>query len=85
LRRFFVTLIVIGGLGFFGAFLLPRLGHRLDQIELPTLLGTTTIELPDGMRLTATVSTQRLQLYAKDGHFQNGWFVNAKGAYSASV
>jgi len=66
-------------LGFFGAFCLPYAGASLDGVELPTFFETTTIGLPDGGRLTATMPTQRVQHYGNDGRFQNGWFVRAKG------
>ena len=72
-------LLAIGVAGFIGSFLLPYAGSWLRYVELPILFETATIALPDGGRLTATKPTQRVQRYAPDDRFQNGWFVDAKG------
>src|SRR4051812_21393145 len=73
------ALVVIGMAGFFGAMLLPTAGHWLDGVDLPTFYETTTIAVPGGGSLTATMPTQRVQSYGSDGRFRNGWFVDAKG------
>src|SRR4051812_37004584 len=73
------ALVVIGMAGFFGAMLLPIAGHWLDAVELPAFFETATIAAPGRGRLTATMPTQRVQVYDSSGIFQNGWFVDAKG------
>jgi hypothetical protein len=55
LRRVGQALIVVGVLGFFGAFCLSYAGTWLDSVELPIFFQTNTIALPDGGRLTATM------------------------------
>ena len=62
-----------------GASVLPAAGAWLNADELPTFFETTTIGLPNGERLTATLPTQRLQHYGKTGQFINGWFAEAQG------
>ncbi len=79
LRRIGQALAVVGTVGFFGAFCLPLAGRSLSHVELPTFFETTTIAMPDGGRLTATMPTQRVQRYDADGRFQLGWFVAASG------
>jgi hypothetical protein len=81
LRRIAFALFLFGGFGFVGMSLIPRMGHRLDYVELPAMFDTTTIALPDGGRLTATFPMGRLQVYGKDRFFQHGWFVNSKGGH----
>jgi hypothetical protein len=83
LQTISIALIVVGVLGFVGQFLLPNAGTWLERVELPTFFETTTIALPDGGRMTATMPTARVQRYGSDGHFQTGWFVNAKGGHFA--
>jgi hypothetical protein len=83
LRRAAQALVLVGALGFFGAFYLPHAGMRLDSVELPTFFETSTIALPDGGRLTGTMPIQRVQRYGVDGSFRNGWFVDAKGGHFA--
>jgi hypothetical protein len=68
-------------LGFAGT--LPSAGTWLDSVELPTFFETSTIALPDGGRLTATIPTQRVQHYGSDGHFRTGWFVDGLGGHFA--
>jgi hypothetical protein len=82
-RGIFLTLAVIGVLGFMCPFYLPHSGTWLDHVELPTFFETSTIVLPDGGRLAATMPTQRVQRYGSDGRFQMGWFVPAKGGVFA--
>jgi hypothetical protein len=82
-RRALQALVVFGVLGFLGASLLPYAGTWLARVELPTFFETSTIALPDGGRMTATMPTQRVQRYGSDGHFQTGWFVDAKGGHFA--
>jgi hypothetical protein len=81
--RILQALVVAGVLGFFGTFLLPYAGTWLERVELPTFFETSTIILPDGGRLTATMPTQRVQRYSSDGRFRTGWFVDAKGGHFA--
>jgi len=69
--------------GFLGASVLPHAGTWLDRVELPAFFATNTIALSDGGRLTATMPLQRVQRYGSDGHFRNGWFVDAKGGHFA--
>jgi len=83
LQTISIALIVVGVLGFFGQSLLPNAGTSLELVELPTFFETTTIALPDGGRMTATMPTARVQRYGGDGHFQTGWFVDAKGGHFA--
>jgi hypothetical protein len=83
LRRIGQALVCIGTVGFLGTFCLPFAGSWLDSVELPIFFETSTIALPDGGRLTATMPTQRVQHYDGDGHFRNGWFVPAKGGHFA--
>ncbi len=83
LRRLGYVLVVVGALGFFAPFYLPRAGTSLRNIELPTFFETITIVLPDGGRLTATQPTQRVQRYDRDGRFQYGWFINTGGGLFA--
>jgi hypothetical protein len=83
LRRAAQALIVFGLLGFFGTAYLPRAGALLDSVELPAFFETTTIMLPDGGRLTATMPTSRVQRYGSDGRFRTGWFVDAWGGHFA--
>jgi hypothetical protein len=80
-RRLFLILFWTGIIGFVGAFFLPRVGARLAHVELPAFFETTTIRLPDGGFLRATLPTQRLQRYDRDGHFIAGWFVEAAGGH----
>src|SRR5262245_14666991 len=79
LHRLGQALTAFGAAAFLGTFLLPAAGAWLDAVELPTLFETTTIALPDGGRVTATMPTQRVQRYDADGKFHRGWFVDAKG------
>jgi hypothetical protein len=79
LRVLAATLIVVGVLGFVGGLALPNAGSWLDDVELPPFFETTVIALPSGDRLTATMPTQRVQVYRTNGHFVRGWFVDAKG------
>jgi hypothetical protein len=79
LRRVAQILTVLGLLGFLGTLCLPRAGTWLDNVELPVFFETTTITLPDGGRLTATMPTSRVQRYGSDGRFRTGWFVDARG------
>jgi hypothetical protein len=79
LRRVAQTLTVLGLIGCLGTFCLPAAGSWLDGVELPVFFETTTIALPDGGRLTATMPTSRVQRYGTDGRFRTGWFVHANG------
>jgi hypothetical protein len=83
LRRLAQALIVLGWLGFIGPVCLPYAGTWMDRVELPAFFETTTIALPDGGRLTATMPTGRVQRYGSDGRFQTGWFVDAWGGHFA--
>jgi hypothetical protein len=83
LQRVARALIAIGTVGFLGTFCLPVAGAWLDSVELPIFFETTTIALPDGGRVTATMPTQRVQRYGSDGRFRTGWFVDAKGGHFA--
>jgi len=82
-RRLGQALMVFGVVGFLSTFCLPMAGTWLSGVELPTFFETTTIALPDGGRLTATMPTQRVQRYDRDGRFQLGWFVAARGGHFA--
>jgi len=83
LQTISTALVIVGACGFVGQFLLPNVGTRLERVELPAFFETTTIALPDGGRMTATMPTARVQRYGGDGHFQTGWFVDAKGGHFA--
>jgi hypothetical protein len=83
LRRVFQSLIAAGAIGFFGGMFLPNAGPWLERVELPAFFQTSTIALPDGGRLTATIPLQRVQRYGGNGRFQSGWFVEAKGGHFA--
>ena len=82
-RRVLQALIAIGVFGFLATSTLPFAGTWLKRIELPTFFETSTIALPDGGRLTATMPTQRVQRYSSDGRFLTGWFVHANGGHFA--
>jgi hypothetical protein len=79
------TFALVGLFGLLGTLLLafagtlPFAGTWLDSVELPTFFETSTIALPDGGRLTATIPTQRVQHYGSDGRFRTGWFVDGLG------
>jgi len=75
------ALIAVGFIGFLGTIWLPAVGTWLSNVELAPFFETTAIALPDGGHLTATMSTQRVQRYDRDGRFRNGWFVEAKGGH----
>ena len=83
------TFVLVGLFGFLGTILLgfagtlPSVGTWLDSVELPTFFQTSTIALPDGGRLTATIPTQRVQHYGSDGRFRIGWFVDGLGGHFA--
>lgn len=79
LRTVGLGLCASGVVTFFATPLLSFTGHAFDRIELPAFYETTTLALPDGGRLTATQPLQRVQHYDRDGRFENGWFVPAKG------
>ena len=83
MQRLGLALFVVGLFGLLGAFWLPYAGTWLDTVELPIFFATTTIALPDGGRLTATVPSQRVQRYGSDGRFRTGWFVDANGGHFA--
>jgi len=72
-------LMILGIISSVGMAYLGETGSLLNGIELPTFFETTTIRLPDGGRLTATIPTARLQRDGPDGQFRNGWFVDAHG------
>jgi hypothetical protein len=59
LRRCFQALMAFGLLGFIGTFFVPYAGTWLEHVELPAFFDTSTIALPDGGRLTATMPSQR--------------------------
>jgi hypothetical protein len=79
--RLLRLLIAFGVVGFVGTFFIPYAGTWLDHVELPAFLGTNTIALPDGGRLTANMAQQRVQRYGSDARFRNGWFVKASGGH----
>jgi len=83
LRRIAQALVVFGTVSFLGTFVLPTAGALLNHFELPTFFETTTIAMPGGGRLTATMPTQRVQRYNADGRFVRGWFVGARGGHFA--
>jgi hypothetical protein len=83
LRRVAQALTVFGLIGFLGTACLPAAGSWLNNVELPVFFETTTITLPDGGRVTATMPTSRVQRYGSDGRFRTGWFVNANGGHFA--
>ena len=74
LGRVAQALMVFGVIGFLGTAGLPAAGSWLNNVELPVFFETTTITLPDGGRLTATMPTSRVQRYGSDGRFRTGWF-----------
>ena len=83
-RRLLQALIAfgfVGFVGFVGTYYIPYAGTWLDHVELPAFLGSNTIALPDGGRLTANMAQQRVQRYGGDGRFRNGWFVEAHGGH----
>ena len=78
-RALAILVTVLGVVGFTSGFWLTRTGVSLNAVELPAVFQTTTFELLDGGRLTASQPLQRLQIYNRDGRFVRGWFVDAAG------
>jgi hypothetical protein len=78
-RRLSGLLLALGSFGFFTPPILPSTGRLLQQIELPTVFETTTIEGPDGRKFAATTHLARVQCYSPTGEFEAGWFVDSRG------
>jgi antitoxin ParD1/3/4 len=73
------VLMIVGILGFGGASLLPALGHRLDQIELPHTPHLFGLTPPNGDVFYANLSLRRIQVHGRDGRFLFGTFAPTYG------
>jgi hypothetical protein len=71
----------LGSIGLLFALAIPHPAARglLENVELPTIYGTATIQGPDGQRIAFTTHLARLQLYDGSGRFERGWFAKTAG------
>lgn len=80
------VMLAAGAVGFFAPLaILPHPAARalLENVELPAIYGTATIQGPDGQRIAFTTHLARLQLYDGAGRFKRGWFANVAGGWAS--
>lgn len=75
------VLIIVGGVGFFGAALAGTgaFGWLPASFEWPVGRATGVVSTPDGYFIVPHVPAGRIQVYDQNWKFVRGWNVNARG------
>jgi hypothetical protein len=79
------VMLAWGAFGFFAPLAIPHPAASaiLENVELPAIYGTATIQGPDGQRIAFTTHLARLQLYDGTGQFRRGWFAKTSGGLAS--